>query len=57
MNEIYESDRLGELLGFAKKYIGSAVTIIDPNGTLRYYNRRAAEILYRKLETIGIDVR
>ena len=57
MNEMNESNRLGELLGFAKKYIGTAVTIIDPNGTLRYYNRRAAEILYRKLEYIGIDVR
>jgi hypothetical protein len=57
MNEMNESNRLGELLGFAKKTIGTAVTIIDPNGTLRYYNRRAAAILYRKLETIGIDVR
>jgi PAS domain-containing protein len=52
-----ESNRLGELLDFSKKYIKTAVTIIDPNGTLLYYNRRAAAILDRKPEYIGIDVR
>ena len=57
MNEIYESDQLGELLDFANKYIGTAVTIIDPNGTLLYYNNRAAAILDRRPEYIGIDVR
>ena len=57
MNEMNESNRLGELLNFAKKYCGTAVTIIDPDGTLLYYNRRAAAILDRKPEYIGIDVR
>ena len=57
MNEMNESNRLGELLVFAKEYSGTAVTIIDPEGTLLYYNRRAAAILDRKTKYIGIDVR
>jgi len=57
MNETEESNRLGELLNFSMECMGVAVTIIDPKGTLLYYNRHATKILDRKPEYIGSDVR
>jgi sensor histidine kinase regulating citrate/malate metabolism len=56
MNEKGEKHRLGELLNLAMDCMGVAVTIIDPKGTLLYYNRRAAKILDRRPEYIGRDV-
>ncbi|BEQ16881.1 hypothetical protein FAK_39470 [Desulfoferula mesophila] len=35
---------------------GVAVTIIDPEGNIVYYNRQAAKILDRKPEYIGEDI-
>lgn len=36
--------------------LGIAVTLIDPDGILTYYNKHAAEILDRKPEYIGKEV-
>ena len=56
MNETEENGGLGELVNLAMECMGVAVTIIDPKGTLLYYNRHAAKILDRKPEYIGRDV-
>lgn len=52
-----EAKRLGELVSLGMDYMGVAVTIIDCNGTLLYYNPHAVKILDRKPEYIGSDVR
>ena len=44
------------LMEFAIECMGVAVTIIDTEGTLLYYNKQAAEILDRKPEYIGKDI-
>ena len=44
------------LIAAAMDCLGVAVTIIDPEGTLLYYNLRAAEILDRKPEYIDKDI-
>ena len=44
------------LMEFAIECMGVAVTIIDTEGTLLYYNKQAAKILDRKPEYIGKDV-
>jgi PAS domain-containing protein len=43
------------LFRLALDSLNLAVTIIDPQGRLLYYNRRAAEILDRRPEYIGAD--
>lgn len=47
---------LRELAYLALYNLDLAVSIIDANGTLLYYNRQAAEILNRKPEYIGTDI-
>jgi len=47
---------LTELIRLAMECMGVAVTIIDPQGTLLYYNKQAEKILDRKPEYIGKDV-
>ena len=45
-----------KLIKLAMECMGVAVTIIDTEGKLLYYNKQAAKILDRKPEYIGIDV-
>jgi transcriptional regulator with PAS, ATPase and Fis domain len=45
-----------ELVFNAMDCLGVAVTIIDPNGILLYYNQHAAKVLDRKPEYIGAEV-
>jgi len=45
-----------KLTKLAMECMGVAVTIIDTEGTLLYYNKQAAKMLDRKPEYIGIDV-
>ncbi len=47
---------LKELISLAMVSLDIAVTIIDTEATLLYYNKQAAEILDRKPEYIGKDV-
>jgi DUF438 domain-containing protein len=47
---------LQELVTQAMDCLDVAVTIIDPQGTMLYYNRQAAEILDRKPEYIGSNI-
>ena len=49
-------NQLGELVNFAMDCMGAAVTIIDTNGTLLYYNQHSAKVLDRKPEYIGTDM-
>lgn len=44
------------LMKLAMECMGVAVSIIDPEGSLLYYNKRAAKILDRKPEYIGKDI-
>ena len=44
------------LIKTAMECMGVAVTIIDAQGTLLYYNKEAARILDRKPEYIGNDI-
>jgi len=44
------------LMKLAMECMGVAVTIIDSEGTLLYYNKQAARILDRKPEYIGKDI-
>ena len=48
--------KLNELISLALDCMGVALTIIDREGTLLYYNKHAANILDRKPEYIGEDV-
>jgi DUF438 domain-containing protein len=45
------------LLPHVLDQIPVAVTLVDPEGTIRYFNRYAPEILERRAEFIGTDVR
>lgn len=45
-----------ELIVLAVESMGVAITLIDTEGRLVYYNRQAAKILDRKPEYIGEDV-
>jgi DUF438 domain-containing protein len=47
---------LKELLSLSMDIVDIAVTIIDINGTLLYYNKEASKIVDRKPEYIGKDV-
>lgn len=44
------------IINLAMDCLGVAVTIIDTDGKLLYYNKRAADILDRKPEYIGKDI-
>jgi PAS domain S-box-containing protein len=56
MKEVKGTKKLEDLMVLAMEYMGVAVTIIDTEGTLLYYNKQAAEILDRKPEYIGKDI-
>jgi PAS domain-containing protein len=56
MEEKNSTSPLEELVKLAMDYLEEAVTVFDPQGTLLYYNRRAAEILDRKPEYLGTDI-
>jgi len=56
MNKKEETHGLGDLAQLALDGMGVAVTIIDPKGTLLYYNEHAGRIIDRKPEYIGQDV-
>ena len=45
-----------EIVFNAMDCLGIAVTILDPDGILLYYNKHAAEVLDRKPEYIGSEV-
>ena len=49
-------NEMGEICTLAMECIGVGVTVINPKGTLLYYNPHAAKILDRKPEFIGKDV-
>jgi DUF438 domain-containing protein len=51
-----ETKKPAQLIKLATECMGVAVTIIDTEGTLLYYNKQAAKILDRKPEYIGKDV-
>ena len=56
MDDNKQNDQLKELFSLAMDCMGVAVTIIDPNGTLLYFNRHSTKILDRKPEYIGTDI-
>jgi DUF438 domain-containing protein len=56
MQEMEDRKKPEHLMKLAMECMGVAVTIIDTEGTLLYYNRRATEILDRKPEYIGEDI-
>jgi DUF438 domain-containing protein len=56
MREMENSKDAARLIGLAMECLGVAVTIIDTEGTLLYYNKQAAKILDRKPEYVGKDV-
>ena len=56
MDDYKQNDQLKELFSLAMDCMGVAVTIIDPNGTLLYFNRHSTKILDRKPEYIGTDI-
>jgi DUF438 domain-containing protein len=47
---------LRDLLTLAMDCLEVGVTLIDPKGTILYYNRHSAEILERKPEYIGSNI-
>jgi transcriptional regulator with PAS, ATPase and Fis domain len=57
MGEKERENQLSELISLAMDCLGVAVTIIDRNGTLLYYNEESAKILDRKPEYVGTDIR
>ena len=56
MKEMKDTKVPEHLIKLAMDCMGVAVTIIDTEGTLLYYNKQAAKILDRKPEYIGKDV-
>jgi DUF438 domain-containing protein len=56
MHDTEQENQLGELIHLAMDCMGVAVTIIDPKGTLLYYNAHSTKILDRKPEYIGTDI-
>jgi DUF438 domain-containing protein len=57
MKEMKDTNKPEHLLERAMECMGVGATIIDTEGKLLYYNKRAAEILDRKPEYIGKDIR
>ena len=56
MKEMKDTIKLEHLMKLVVECMGVAVTIIDTEGTLLYYNMQAANILDRKPEYIGKDI-
>jgi DUF438 domain-containing protein len=56
MKGMKHTKTLSQLIKLAMDCMGVAVTIIDTEGTLLYYNKQAAKILDRKPEYVGKDV-
>ena len=56
MSVTEHENSLEELIHLAMECMGVAVTIIDPKGTLLYYNEQSTKILDRKPEYIGTDI-
>ena len=56
MHDTERGSQLGELIYLAMDCMEVAVTIIDPKGTLLYYNQQSTRILDRKPEYIGTDI-
>jgi DUF438 domain-containing protein len=56
MGEQEINTHLRDLVTLAMDCLEVAVTIIDPKGTVLYYNRHSAEILDRKPEYIGSNI-
>jgi DUF438 domain-containing protein len=56
MKRMKRTRKLSQLIKLAMDCMGVAVTIIDTEGTLLYYNKQAAKILDRKPEYVGKDV-
>lgn len=56
MNDKEKTPGLGEMALLALDGLGVAVTIIDPQGTMLYYNQHAGRIVDRKPDYIGQDV-
>lgn len=56
MEEKERTSPLGELVKLALDCLDVSVTIIDPKGTLLYYNQRSSEILDRKPEYLNTDI-
>jgi DUF438 domain-containing protein len=56
MSENDRNDQLAELINLAIDGMAVAVTIIDTQGTLLYYNPYATKILDRRPEYIGTDI-
>ena len=51
-----EAKELNELVILAMDCLEVGVTIIDPKGTLLYYNNYSTKVLDRKPEYIGTDI-
>ncbi len=56
MKELKGTTESVELIKLAMECMGVAVTIIDRQGVLLYYNKEASRILDRKPEYVGGDV-
>ena len=56
MSDTENENSLAEMIHLAMDCMGVAATIIDPKGTLLYYNRQAERILDRKPAYVGADV-
>ena len=51
-----EDKKLNEILGLAVESMGVAITLIDTEGNLLYYNKQAVRILDRKPGYIGTNI-
>jgi DUF438 domain-containing protein len=56
MNEQERKKQMAALIELAMDHLGVAVTIIDTNGILLYYNWESARILDRKPEYAGTNI-
>ena len=56
MKEKKDKETIEDLIILAMECMNLAITIIDPQGTLLYYNRQAAKILDRKPGYIDKDI-
>jgi DUF438 domain-containing protein len=56
MKEMKDIKKTEHVMELAMECMGAAVTIIDTEGTLLYYNMQAAKILDRKPEYIGRNI-
>ena len=56
MKEKRDKERIENLIILAMEYMDVTATIIDTQGTLFYYNKKAAKILDRKPGYLGQDI-